>query len=89
MLVFGGGTALARAITVADAVEFRNQFPAYATDIAGETGRAVDALRTAPVYRDRYADFMLNMVYGDQPDFETAMAVVADLAAVTWGSDPA
>jgi predicted nucleotidyltransferase component of viral defense system len=78
--------AFARA---ADAAEFHNQFPAYAAEIAGETVRAVEALRNAPVYRDRYAAFMLNMVYGDRPDFETAMATVAGLAVVTWGSDPA
>ena len=82
-------STLAREIAVADAAEFRDQFPAYATDIAGETGRAVEALRTAPVYRDRYAAFMLNMVYGDRPDFEASMATVVDLAAVTWGPTPA
>ncbi len=81
-------STLAREIAVADAAEFRNQFPAYAADIAGETGRAVDALLIGPVYRDRYAGFMLNMVYGDRPDFDTAMATVADLAAVTWRSGP-
>ena len=36
--------ALARAIATADALEFVNQFPAYATDIAGETAKALDAL---------------------------------------------
>ena len=40
--------ALARDIAAADAQEFRNQYPAYAADIAGETRKALDALRTDP-----------------------------------------
>ena len=42
---------LARAIAEADAKEFRNQYPAYAADIAGETRKALDALRTGTAYR--------------------------------------
>jgi predicted nucleotidyltransferase component of viral defense system len=39
---------MAREIAAADADEFRNQYPAYHADIAGETRKALDALRTAP-----------------------------------------
>ena len=42
---------LAGAIAEADAKEFRNQYPAYAADIAGETRKALDALRTGTAYR--------------------------------------
>jgi len=67
---------LARNIAAADAAEFRNQYPAYAADIAGETSKALDALRTAPVYRTRYADFVAAMVYDEQTAFDDAMATV-------------
>ncbi len=39
----GEVAALARDIAAADAKEFRNQYPAYAADIAGETRKAIDA----------------------------------------------
>ena len=67
---------LARGIAENDAAQFANQYPAYATDIAGETRKAVDALRSAPLYRERYAQFLAAMVYGERPGFEEAMATV-------------
>ena len=60
----------------ADAQEFRNQYPAYAGDIAGETQKTVIPLRTDPIHRERYIRFMAGMVYGERPEFETAMATV-------------
>jgi hypothetical protein len=62
---------LARDIAQADAEEFRNQYPAYHADIAGETRKALDALRTDPVHRKRYDDFVSAMVYGEMPEFGT------------------
>lgn len=41
-------TALAGDIAGADAVQFRNQYAAYAVNIAGETRKALDALRSDP-----------------------------------------
>ncbi len=77
---------LARDIAAADAAEFRNQYPAYAADIAGETGKALDALRTNPVYRARYTSFVAAMVYGEQTAFEDAMTTVIG-AARGWICD--
>jgi hypothetical protein len=59
---------LARAIAADDAKEFRNQYPAYAADIAGETRKALDALHTDPVHRKRFDDFMIAMAYGERPN---------------------
>jgi predicted nucleotidyltransferase component of viral defense system len=73
----GEVAALARDIASADAAEFANQYPVYAANIAGETRRALDALRTDPLYRARYANFVTAMVYGEQADFEAAFATVA------------
>jgi hypothetical protein len=63
-------------IAVADAEEFKNQFPAYAADIAGETKAAIAALQGDPVYRQRYNDFILAMVYGERPEFDVALGTV-------------
>ena len=68
---------LARAIAAADAQEFANQYPAYAADIAGETRKALDALRTDPLHRERYIRFMADMVYGETPEFRVAMETIA------------
>jgi hypothetical protein len=71
--------ALARDIAAADAQEFRNQYPAYAADIAGETRKALDALRTDLTYRSRYGDFVIAMAYGERPEFDVALASVVAL----------
>lgn len=75
--------SLARAIAIVDAEEFRHQYPAYVTDIAGETRKALAALRTDPAHRERYIRFMADMVYGERPDFGIAMATVA-ATVKTW-----
>ena len=75
---------LAREIAQTDANEFRNQYPAYASDLAGETRKALDALRTDPTHARRYADFVAAMVYGEQTEFGVAMKTVADMVDVAW-----
>jgi predicted nucleotidyltransferase component of viral defense system len=74
---------LARDIAAADAKEFRNQYLAYAADIAGETRKALAALQTNPVYRSRYGDFVTAMAYGERPEFEVALASIVALAEKT------
>lgn len=75
---------LARRIAETDAQEFVSQYPAYAADIAAETRKALDALRTDPQHRQRYDRFMVDMVYGERPAFGEAMATVSNLADQTW-----
>jgi hypothetical protein len=60
-----------------------------APDVAGETRKALDALRTDPAYRTRYDDFVIAMAYGERPEFDIALASVAVLAARTWLEAPA
>jgi predicted nucleotidyltransferase component of viral defense system len=67
---------LARAIAAADAEEFRNQYPAYAADIAGETRKALHALQTDPAIRERYGRFVAAMVYGEAAAFDAAMTTL-------------
>jgi hypothetical protein len=77
---------LAREIAAADADVFRNQYPAYAADIAGETGKALDTLNNVPEHRERYDRFVADMAYGERPAFATAMQSVNDLAKTAWGN---
>jgi Nucleotidyl transferase AbiEii toxin, Type IV TA system len=82
-LDFAAVAALAQAIAAADAEQFARQYPAYAVDIAGETRKALQALRTDPLHRERYGRFVAAMVYGETPDFAAAMATVVT-AADRW-----
>ncbi|TWB21127.1 nucleotidyl transferase AbiEii/AbiGii toxin family protein [Nitrospirillum bahiense] len=70
---------LAAEIARADAEAFANQYPAYRDDIAGETRKALDAIRTAPLFRERYERFLAAMVYGERPGFEEAVGTVGEL----------
>jgi hypothetical protein len=72
--------ALARDIAAADAQEFRNQYPAYAADVAGETGKALEALRDGPAHRRRFDDFVSAMVYGETAEYTAAFATITELA---------
>ena len=75
---------LARDVAAADAAEFRNQYPAYAADIAGETYKALEALSNDAAHRRRYEAFLAAMVYGEKPVFGEAMRTVARLADMAW-----
>lgn len=72
--------ALAAEIARTDATEFRNQYPTYADDLAGQTFKALDALRTDPAYARRYTAFVAAMVYGEKTDYGDAIGTVAALA---------
>ena len=63
-----------------DAEEFRNQHPAYAADIPGETRETLRALQTDPIHRRRYDDFVAAMVYGERWKFSDAIDTVTQLA---------
>lgn len=75
---------LARHIAETDAQEFVRQYPAYAAEIAGETRKALDALRSNPLHRERYSRFVADMVYGERAEFEEAIATVMVMADQVW-----
>lgn len=75
---------LARSIAQTDAEEFANQYPTYINDIARETRHACAALRHEPVMRERYAQFVSDMVYGARHDFDAAVEVIASLVNEAW-----
>ncbi|WP_445219789.1 nucleotidyl transferase AbiEii/AbiGii toxin family protein [Bradyrhizobium sp. Pa8] len=68
--------ALALDVMKADAAERGDRFPAWGKDPLGETLRAIDGIPKDKVFVDGFADFQRDMVYGDKPDFDTAMGSV-------------
>jgi predicted nucleotidyltransferase component of viral defense system len=71
---------LAREIMLADAETYGHQFPAYRDDPLAETLRAVEAIAADVGFARGYATFRRDMVYGEGPDFETAIATLKSLA---------
>jgi hypothetical protein len=72
--------ALAREIMRADVEAYGHQFPAYREDPVAETLRAVGGLATDDRFASHYAAFLRDMVYGEVPDYKTALATVSELA---------
>jgi Nucleotidyl transferase AbiEii toxin, Type IV TA system len=77
--------ALAREIMQADAETYGHQFPAYRDDPLAETLRAIEAIAGDTGFARGYADFRRDMVYGEAPDFETAIATLKAMAVVCKG----
>jgi hypothetical protein len=72
--------ALAREIMLADVEAYGHQFPAYREDPVAETLRAVGGLAADDRFANAYAMFLRDMVYGEAPDFKSALATVSALA---------
>ncbi len=72
--------ALAHEVMTADAETRGDKFPAWKKDPLGETLRAIEGIPKDKIFVDGYADFQRDMVYGDKPDFATAMGSLNALA---------
>ena len=68
---------LAKEIMLADVEAYGHQFPAYRQDPVAETLRAVAGLATNDRFARSYAAFLRDMVFGEAPDFKTALATVS------------
>ena len=64
----------------ADIEAYGHQFPAYRDNPIAETLRAVAGMSGDPGFARRYTSFLRDMVYGDKPDFNTAMGTLNTLA---------
>jgi predicted nucleotidyltransferase component of viral defense system len=73
--------ALALDVMRADAATRGDKFPAWQNDPLGETLRAIEDIPKDKVFVDGYANFLRDMVYGDGPDFNTAMGSLKTLGA--------
>jgi hypothetical protein len=76
----GEVAALARTIMLADAKTYGHEFPAYRDNPVAETLRAVEGLAHDPDFAESYTAFRRDMVYGESPEFETALATITALA---------
>jgi predicted nucleotidyltransferase component of viral defense system len=72
--------ALAHEVMLADANTRGDRFPAWQKDPLGETLRAIEDIRKDKLFSDGYANFQRDMVYGDGPDFRTAMGSLNEIA---------
>jgi predicted nucleotidyltransferase component of viral defense system len=72
--------ALAAEIMLADAELRGDKFPAYQNDPLGETLKAIEGISADAGYAASYAVFQRDMVYGDAPDFATAVGVLKAIA---------
>ena len=72
--------ALAHEVMKADAETRGDKFPAWKKDPLGETLKAIEGIPKDKVFVDGYADFQRDMVYGDKPDFSTAIGSLTALA---------
>ena len=63
-------------------MEGGHQFPAYRDDPVAETLRAVRGLPTDEAFAQSYSTFLRDMVYGETPDFETALGTLSALADI-------
>jgi predicted nucleotidyltransferase component of viral defense system len=71
---------LAHEIMPDDAETYGRKFAAYRDNPLAETQRAIEAIATDADFASGYANFLRDMVYGDSPDFETAIATLNTLA---------
>jgi Nucleotidyl transferase AbiEii toxin, Type IV TA system len=76
----GEVAALAREIMVDDAQTYGADFPAYQADPLTETLKAINGIAADQGFANDYAAFRRDMVYGEAPDFQTAMATLQLLA---------
>lgn len=72
--------SLAREIMIDDARTYGRDFPAYQSNPLAETLRAIDGIATDKGFAENYATFCRNMVYGEAPNFATAMETLKNLA---------
>jgi predicted nucleotidyltransferase component of viral defense system len=72
---------LAHEVMLADAKTRGEKFPAWQKDPLGETLRAIEGIPKDKVFVDGYANFQRDMVYGDKPEFSTAMGTLNRLAS--------
>jgi predicted nucleotidyltransferase component of viral defense system len=71
---------LAREIMIDDARTYGRDFPAYQADPLAETLKAIDGIATDKIFVENYTSFVTSMVYGEAPEFATAMGILKNLA---------
>lgn len=77
-----GFLMLAKEVILNDAQQFKNQHPEYADNPAEEINHSLNLLSTKPLWRERYQDFIDDMVFN--PDsaavYDKAINIIEDLS---------
>ncbi len=73
---------LAKTIVQHDATQFKNQHAEYSADPAGEIRLSLALLRTNPLWKERYYEFVETMVYESTAalEYESAIDVLEDMS---------
>jgi hypothetical protein len=77
---FAEVASLAREIMLDDVRTYGRDFPAYEANPLAETLKAIDGIAADEAFAKNYATFCRDMVYGDAPNFETALGTLKSLA---------
>jgi hypothetical protein len=72
----GDVAILARDIMVDEAQNRAEDFPAYQASPLAETVKAIEGIAADAAFAKGYEDFCRDMVYGEKPDFETAITTL-------------
>jgi hypothetical protein len=79
---------LAAMIAYADAEEYGDKHPAYRNDPIGETLNGAADLASSSSYARQYAEFIRDMVYGQQAGFDAALKTIDGLCRQLQLLDP-
>ncbi|PJD90489.1 MAG: hypothetical protein CK426_00385 [Legionella sp.] len=73
---------LAKEVILNDAHQFKNQHPEYTDNPEEEINHSIELLRNKALWRERYEDFINDMVFNPDsaPDYDEALNVIADLS---------
>lgn len=80
--------ALAKIIVGSDAKQFKNQHPEYAADPSSEVQLSLTLLKNKPLWKDRYQNFIEEMVYDSTPalEYESAINVIEQISVTAMDS---
>lgn len=72
----------AKTVIASDGKQFKNQHPEYANDPSSEIMKSLGILKDKSSWKERYYDFVENMVYTPQSalNYEKTISIIAELS---------
>ena len=74
-IVLRMGAGLFEKLVAEDAAQFSHQHPEFVEHPVAEMSGAMGLIKTDPMFRKHYEDFLRDLVYGELVTFETALTV--------------
>ena len=73
---------LAKAIVTNDAKQFKNQHPEYSADPGAEIRQSLALLKSKPLWKERYQEFIETMVYDNTTaiEYENAINILENIS---------